>query len=167
MNVGTLLAIIFIYVIFIVISLYITDFKLKMAYWFVVGLATLTIMNIYLSVTYYISLRNEVGTPGVRGVKGDPGPSGDVGVCTFSESCGIQNCDDKIYALAAELYPTMTRDCISDPSKCDNIIDQEKAIPLNKQITQLISACETTKYAEPDFMRRIRPQLELLNSTGN
>jgi hypothetical protein len=61
----------------------------------------------------------------------------------------------------------MSRDCINDPTKCINAIDQEKAIPLNKQITQLISACQTTKYAEHDFMRRIRPQLELLNSTGN
>jgi hypothetical protein len=167
MNIGTLLVVIFIYIILAIISLYFTDFRLKIAYWFVVALGTLTVINIYLSITYYISLRNEVGVPGPRGTKGDPGPVGDVGKCTLSETCGIQNCEDKLYAIAANIYPNMSRTCISDPNTCGDVATKEKAIPLNKLFNQLINECKTTKMPEDEFMRRIRPQMELMDSVGS
>lgn len=166
MNIGTLLIIIFIYVILTVISLYFDDFKLKLAYWFVVGLATLTVINIYLSITYYINLRNAVGVAGARGPKGDKGPAGDTGSCTLRETCGIQNCDDKIYSIASNLYPNITRECLSDPNTCPDPATKEKAIPLNKLMTQLIGECSTTKMPEDEFMRRIQPQIALMNSVG-
>jgi len=167
MNIGTLLVIIFIYIILIVISLYFKDFRLKIAYWFVVGLGTLTLINIYLSITYYISLRNDVGIPGPRGPKGDSGPAGDVGKCTLSKTCGVQNCEDKVYSIAADIFPDITRSCITDPNTCPDVITKEKALPLNTLFNQLINECKSTKLPEDEFMRRIRPQLELMNSTGN
>jgi hypothetical protein len=167
MNIGTLLIIIFIYIILAIVSLYFTDFRLKIAYWFVVALGTLTAINIYLSITYYISLRNDVGIAGPRGPKGDLGPAGDVGKCTLSETCGIQNCDDKLFAIAAEIYPDIPRKCIEDPNTCDDVVTKEKALPLNNLFYQLIDECKKTKMPEDEFMRRIRPQIELMESSGS
>ena len=167
MNIGTLLLIIFIYIILIIFSLYFDDYRTKIAYWFIVGLGTLTIMNIYLTINYYISLRNEVGIPGPRGPRGDKGPKGDIGKCTLSESCNIQNCDDKIYNIVSNIFPDLTRGCISDPKSCKDVATKEKAIPINKVVNQLLNECQSTKMPEAEFMRRIRPQLNSMNSTGN
>lgn len=167
MNIGTLLVIILIYIILIAVSLFFDDFRLKIAYWFVVGLGTLTVINIYLSITYYISLRNDAGKPGPRGPKGEKGPAGDLGKCTLSETCGIQNCEDKVYAIAADIFPDMPRSCIKDPNTCADIVTKEKALPLNKLFSQLIDECKTTKMPEDDFMMRIRPQIELMDSVGS
>lgn len=166
MNLGTLLVIIIIYIILIVISLFLTDFRIKVAYWLIIALGTLTAINIYLSISYYISLRNEVGVPGPRGPKGDKGPSGDIGKCVVSETCGIQNCSDKVYTIASRIYPDITLECMKDPATCSDIETREKATPIHKIMEQLVSECQTTKLPEEDFMRRIMPQIEQMKVIG-
>ena len=46
MNTVSILIIILIYVVLLVISQFIDDFNLRIAYWFIVGLGTLTAINI-------------------------------------------------------------------------------------------------------------------------
>lgn len=167
MNTVSLLIIMVMCVIFIAVSLFIDDYNLKLAYWFVVGLTVLTFINLYLSVAYYIRLRNEPGIPGNRGPKGERGPIGDMGKCTFSDKCGIEGCDDKILGIAEELYPDLSRDCLKSIAKCNNPQDKEKAKPINKQIKNLINKCKTTSMAEEDFMRRVLPVLDNMENTAN
>ena len=73
----------------------------------------------------------------------------------------------KIYSIVNNIFPDLTRGCISDPKSCKDVATKEKAIPINKVVNQLIDACQSTKIPEAEFMRLIRPQLNLMNSTGN
>lgn len=155
-NVISILIIIGIFIAFIIISFFIKDTKLQIAYWSVIGLLTLTIINLYMSISYYIKLREDPGKPGSRGPKGDKGPRGDPGKCTFSEKCGISDCEDKILALTDEYYPDISRKCIEDNKKCSNE-ELHMAKPISKQVKRLVKECKTTSRAESDFLRRIRP----------
>jgi len=169
MNGVSLLVIILIYVVLLVISQFIEDFNLRIAYWFIVALGTLTSINMYLSIAYYVKLRNDPGKPGSRGPKGDDGPRGHSGKCTFSDECGISRCNEKIYSLAEELYADagLSRKCLQNPMKnCKSHMEREKALPINKQVEMLIEKCKNTHRSEEDFMRKIRPQIELLEKRG-
>lgn len=154
-----ILLLILIFIIIIVINQYIVDNNYRLIFFFVIGLAVLTIMNLYISIVYYIKLRNEKGKRGPRGEKGDKGPKGHQGKCSISRKCGIIGCDEKIYSIARELYPKLSKSCLKNPDKCENEAHKEQAIPINKQLKLLISECKTTKRNEDDFMKRIRPQL--------
>ena len=163
MNTVSILIIILIYVVLLVISQFIDDFNLRIAYWFIVGLGTLTAINVYLSIAYYINLRNDPGVPGPRGGKGDRGPKGHTGKCTFADECGIPRCNEKIYGLAEEIYADtgLTRKCLEKPyTACKSHVEREKAIPIHNQVEMLIKECGKTHRAEEDFMRKIRPQIE-------
>lgn len=152
----SILTLIIILIIFIVINFFIKDTKLKMAYWFIVGLLFLTIMNIYMSIVYYIKLREDPGEPGLRGTKGQKGPQGDIGKCSFSETCGVQKCPEKIYAIAKEYYPDINIECLKDNSKC-SIEEKDSAVPVSNVIKELINECETTQRGEDEFIRKITP----------
>lgn len=170
MNTVSILIIILIYVVLLIISQFIDDFNLRIAYWFIVGLGTLTAINMYLSIAYYIKLRNDPGIPGPRGEKGSSGPKGHMGKCTFSDECGISRCNEKIYSLAEELYADagLSRKCIEKPMEhCKSHDEREKALPIHNQVEMLIEQCKKTHRAEEDFMRKIRPQIELLQKRGN
>ena len=62
-----------------IISMFIEEKRLRLAFYLIVALATLCFINLYLTFTYYIKLRNEPGIPGPQGPKGDKGPKGDAG----------------------------------------------------------------------------------------
>lgn len=166
MDVSTILTIILIYLVFFIINLFIEDFNTRLAYWFIVALATLAFMNLYLSILYYIRLRNEPGKPGSRGEKGEDGPKGDIGKCTFSEQCGINDCEGKIYKLGEDFYPNIPLKCLKDTKKCRSHTEREKAIPVNKELKRLIKICNKTRIAEEDFMRKITPLIENMEQTG-
>ena len=166
MSTMTILTIILIYLIFFIINLFIEDFNTRLAYWFIIILGTLAFINLYLSILYYIRLRNEPGKPGPRGEKGQQGAKGDIGKCTFSEKCGINDCEGKIFDIAEKLYPDIPLKCLKDTKKCRNHNEREKASPVNKELKRLIKRCNKTKMAEEDFMRKIRPQIENMEATG-
>ena len=63
---------------------------------------------------------------------------GDIGKCTFSEKCGIEECDNKILGVAEELYPDLTRECLMDIVKCNSPQEKEKAKPIGNQVKKLI-----------------------------
>lgn len=167
MNTTTILIIIIIYIIFIVFSLFINDYNMKVAYWFIIGLGTLTTINIYLTVIYYIELRNDEGNIGPRGDKGDKGIKGAPGKCTFSKKCNIENCDDIIYTHAKTIFPDVSRKCLENKNNCKSNANKSKYEPVRKRLTQLIKKCKTTTMAEEDFLRKIKPQIELLKQTND
>lgn len=80
-----ILIIIILFVIFYIISP--QEPGIKTTYWMVIGLACLSIINIYLSIYYYIKLRSQKGVQGPPGPRGNKGSKGDTGVCAASESC--------------------------------------------------------------------------------
>ena len=74
----------------------IPEVKYKIAYFMIICLLGLSILNIYLSIVYYIKLRNDPGIPGEMGKKGPSGVKGLPGKCSFTESCGIDEPRRKI-----------------------------------------------------------------------
>ena len=166
MDTSALLTIILIYLVFFIINLFIEDFNTRLAYWFIVALGTLALMNLYLSILYYIRLRNEPGKPGPRGEKGEGGSKGDIGKCTFSEKCGINDCEGKIYGLGEKFYPDIPLNCLKDTKKCKTHTEREKAVPINKELNRIIKKCNKTKMAEAEFMRLITPLIENMERTG-
>lgn len=168
MNTVSLLIIMFIFVIFMVISLFIADFHLRLAYWFIVALGTLSVINMYLSITYYIRLRNDPGEPGKKGPKGEKGPRGDIGTCTFSEKCGITDCKEKIYSLAETYYDDISRDCLETPNiqMCNDHETLNKARPINSVLESLVEECNNATVHEAEFLSKIKPQLRQMLQKG-
>ena len=70
MELTTFLTLVTIYVVAISISMFIEDKTQKLYYFMIIALGTLVYLNVYLSVVYYIKLRNEPGILGPRGPKG-------------------------------------------------------------------------------------------------
>jgi hypothetical protein len=69
MEVTTALVILVFAILFISIGFMIPETKYKVAYYMILALLTFSILNIYLSVVYYIQLRNDPGIPGLKVVK--------------------------------------------------------------------------------------------------
>jgi hypothetical protein len=123
----------------------------------IVGLAFLCLLNIYLTVFYYIKIRNTEGTPGPMGPKGNRGPKGEPGKCSFSETCGIENPRQKILDTASKLYEIPIK-CIDNPSvlNCDNEDIVAQAISIQKQVNILEDMASKTTMAEQDFMDKLQ-----------
>lgn len=71
----------------IIASQFVKGVKLKFIYWMIMILLLITLINIYLTVKYYIHVRDNPGIKGARGDPGNPGPKGSMGVCKISKSC--------------------------------------------------------------------------------
>ena len=54
----------------IIVSQFIADRNIKIAYWLMLFLLHISLSNIYMSTYFYIKLRE---TPGIKGQRGDPG----------------------------------------------------------------------------------------------
>ena len=90
----------------IIINKFIIDPQLQYIYWLVVFLLFVSVSNIYMTMHYYVKLRNE---PGIKGERGDPGEKGQVGsngVCEINTGCdALQNCKDLIKNELQVLMP--------------------------------------------------------------
>lgn len=163
MSINLALLFILIFGILFLVSYYIQDPTLKICYWLVIMLLAFSIFNVMLAISYYIKLRNEPGIPGPRGPPGDKGSRGPRGVCSMSEQCSIDDCLNKIVESTAEIFPDITKDCLSDLNKCGTN-ERSSARPIVSQIQQLTEKCKITTLDENDFMRKIRPIMtQLLN----
>lgn len=76
----------------------IKDQNFKICYWLSISLILITIINLNMSVGFYIRLRNDKGISGTRGERGDKGPKGFPGRCELNldATCGVKNCISKI-----------------------------------------------------------------------
>ena len=158
MDLSTLLIILIVFIIFFSISFFIPETKYRIAYYMILALLFLSGLNIYLSVVYYIQLRN---TPGVAGTQGDKGPTGvkgSPGRCSFSETCKIKDARGKILNVANSMYKIPIA-CLDNPSlsTCENSQDTlEQAYPINKQINMLEKIAFSTTMGEKDFMDKLQ-----------
>ena len=90
----------------IIINKFIVDPQLQYIYWLVVFLLFVSVSNIYMTMHYYVKLRNEPGIKGERGDPGEKGQGGSTGVCEINTGCGaIQNCRDLIEEELLGLMP--------------------------------------------------------------
>jgi hypothetical protein len=157
MELSTFLILLILAIIFITIGFMIPDTKYKIAYFMIIALLWLSVLNIYLSVVYYIQLRNDPGIPGPQGSKGPQGAKGPPGKCSFSEKCGIQDARTKILDIAHQMY-SIPQTCLDNPSidTCGNQETLESAMPINNQINMLEQIAYSTTMAERDFLDKIR-----------
>ena len=164
MELTTVLIIVLVYLTCITISLFIEEMKLRLAFYLLVGLGTLCFINIYLTITYYIKLRNDPGVPGVQGPKGPRGVRGDPGKCSYSSSCGIQNARGKILNIAKNVYDIDTK-CLDNPSlkTCSDKDTMDKANPVSDQIDMLEQIAKTSTMSEEEFIRKIRSSFRETN----
>ena len=144
----------------IIVSQFISDKNIKIAYWLMLFLLHISLSNIYMSTYFYIKLRE---TPGIKGQRGDPGEmgsNGSNGVCVVSPSCGIANCRDLIDKELVKQVPEYgtIRNKISGSIM---LTDDEKRIlsKLNDFIDILIPVCESGKMTKSEFVSHIKNSL--------
>jgi len=164
MELTTFLIILIISLIFISVGFMINETKYKIAYFMCVVLFALCILNVYLSVIYYIQLRN---TPGVQGKIGQKGPQGSMGTpgqCSFEETCNIKDARTKILNIANTMYD-IPIDCLDNPqANCKSQEQLEQAIPINAQINMLEKIAYSTTMGETDFLKKLQVCLQDSNS---
>jgi hypothetical protein len=156
MDLSTLLIILIFAVIFISIGFMIPETKYKIAYYMILILLCLSVLNIYLSVVYYIQLRNDPGIPGPQGSKGPKGAKGAPGKCSLTEKCGIQNARGIILDAANAMY-NISKTCLDTPNldtcKDQNTLDE--AMPINVQINMLEKIAYSTTMSQDDFKAKL------------
>jgi hypothetical protein len=155
MDITTFLILITIYLVLIVISMFIEDRQYKIYYFAIVVLGTLCFLNVYLSVIYYIKLRNEPGVPGPRGAPGSKGARGGKGKCSVGESCSFtkQDASAMLYKMAAEKFDT-TEKCLKTPSlkNCPGgVAEVERLQAVSRQIKLLESLAISGKFTRQEF----------------
>ena len=165
MELTTFLILLIISLILIAIGFMIPEIKYKIAYFLIICLFGLTILNVYLSIVYYIQLRNDPGIPGDIGSKGVTGVKGIPGTCSLTETCQIGNARDKILQVANTMY-NIPIPCIDQPSieTCANQDTLEEAIPINAQINMLEEIAYSTTMSEDDFMTKVNVCIQDSNS---
>ena len=166
MELSTFLILLIIALILISIGFMIPEVKYKIAYFMIICLLGLSILNIYLSIVYYIKLRNEPGIPGEMGKKGPTGVKGLPGKCSFTESCEFEDPRGKILNVANTMYD-IPNECLDNPTleNCNDNKDMlEQSIPINKQINMLEKIAYSTKMTEKDFMDKLKVCLQDSNS---
>lgn len=163
MDITTFMILVFIYLIAIVISFYIEDKTEKLYYFTIIALGTLCILNVYISIYYYIKLRNTPGIPGPRGQKGNIGPKGGKGKCSMNDKCTFtpNDADKLLYELAADKFDT-SKACLKDPSlkNCSggpNEVDRIR--PVNIQIKMLEDIAKQGIYTKSEFETKINNTL--------
>jgi hypothetical protein len=158
MDLTTFLILFIIILVLLSVGFMIPEVKYKIAYFLILCLFGLTVLNVYLSIVYYIQLRNDPGIPGDIGAKGPKGVKGMPGKCSFSEKCNIENPRNKILNIANTMYSEIPIPCLDNPTleRCNNKQDiLEQAIPIKKQIDMLEQIAYSTKMAEEDFLSKI------------
>lgn len=163
MNVTTFLLIISVYIFAIMASFLIENRTHKIFYFLILGLATLTVLNIYFGIIYYIKLRNDPGMPGPRGPRGDKGATGASGKCIINEKCGfnIDDAKELIYAKISEKFDTKP-ECVENPTieKCGNEAEVARIQLLQPQVKILIDLASEGGMTKQEFEIKLNTILE-------
>jgi hypothetical protein len=165
MELTTFLILLIIFILAMVIGFSIKDTKMRVSYYAIVALLTLSILCTYTTIVYYIQLRNQPGIPGDMGNKGIQGSKGISGKCTFTDTCKIEDVRNKILNVANEMYGIPNK-CLDTPTlkTCSDQNTLEEAIPINKQVDMLEKIAYSTTMAEQDFMNKLQVCLQDSNS---
>ena len=134
----------------IIINKFIIDPQLQYIYWLVVFLLFVSVSNIYMTMYYYIKLRNEPGVKGERGDPGEKGQPGSDGVCEISTGCNaIQNCrkliEDELEGLMPEYKAVLNKKNVE--KKELNSRDNSVLRQVNGYITLLEPKCKSGRYS--------------------
>ena len=118
----------------IIISQFILDPNLRIAYWLMLLLIYISWANIYMSSYFYMKLREQPGLKGSQGPPGELGPNGSNGTCIIEPECGI----------IKDKYGDIIRDEITKLDKTYyNIVNKEKkGILLNDNETKIKSSID-------------------------
>lgn len=165
MELTTFLILLIIFILVMVIGFTIKDIKMRVSYYAVVALLTLSILCSYTTIVYYIQLRNQPGIPGDMGNKGIQGSKGIAGKCSFTNTCKIEDARNKIINVANTMYGIPNK-CLDKPTltTCSDQNTLEEAIPIKKQIDMLEKIAYSTTMAEQDFMNKLNVCLQDSNS---
>ena len=166
-NLTTIFIILIIFIIFFGISFMIQDVKYRICYYMILALLFLASLNIYLSIVYYIQLRNTPGVQGPIGEKGPKGMTGSTGKCSFSQTCGIQEPRTIILTSAHQMYPDIPKNCLDTPTlaNCNNNQDTlDQATPINIQVNMLEQIAQGSSMTSKDFTDKINVCLTDSNS---
>ena len=152
----TIASIVFFFII-IIVSNFIEDPNLKVAYWLMIFLLYISYANIYMSTYFYAQLRENPGIQGERGMPGEAGAPGSDGMCVITPNCHIPKCADFIEDTMTELYP----EYVKVKTKLDNgesLTDSEQKLKQNlntfKEI--LIPQCENSDMTVDEFKKEIK-----------
>lgn len=166
MDITTFLILVTIYLVLIVISMFIEDKQYKIYYFAIVVLGTLCFLNVYLSILYYVKLRNEPGIPGPRGAPGIKGPKGGKGKCSVGESCAFtkQDASTMLYKIAADKFDT-TKTCLKTPNlkNCEGGVSEvERIQSVNRQLKMLEGLAISGKFTRQEFQEKITQAFDKL-----
>ena len=161
MELSTFLILLVIVIILFAISLMIHETKYRIAFYMIIALGFLSMLNVYLTISYYIVLRNDPGVPGDIGPKGPKGVKGNPGKCSFTETCKIEDARKKILNVANTMYEIPEK-CLDKPSvaNCGSQDVLEQASPINAQIDMLEKIAYSSNISEKDFMDKLKVCLQ-------
>tara|TARA_B100001093_G_scaffold504068_1_gene559347 strand:- start:630 stop:1109 length:480 start_codon:yes stop_codon:yes gene_type:complete len=145
----------------IIISQFIADPNLKVAYWLMLFLLYISYANIYMSTYFYIKLRSQPGIQGPRGDQGEPGPDGSDGVCEIIPSCNIANCKGLIEDVLKKNI-TEYNSIISKKNDNIELNTEDKKIlrKVNQYIDTLVPMCEEGSKSKTEFVNYIEKSLK-------
>ena len=130
----------------------IKDFNFKICYWLSIALILITIINLNMSVGFYIRLRNDKGISGKRGERGDKGPNGFPGRCELNleAKCGVKNCISKIQDELSKRCNHYSE--IVAKRDYDRTVEEQQILEkYNTWITIINSKCADYSGPEQDF----------------
>ena len=139
----------------------IKDYNFKICYWLSVALVLITIINLNMSIGFYIRLRNEKGISGQRGERGDKRPKGFPGRCELNldAKCGIKNCISKIQDELGNRCNHYSN--IVAKRDYDRTTEEEQVLDLYKRWIDVINdKCINYPGTEQDFMNDIFEKAE-------
>ena len=139
----------------------IKDYNFKICYWLSVALVLITVINLNMSIGFYIRLRNEKGISGQRGERGDKGPKGFPGRCELNldAKCGIKNCISKIQDELGNRCNHYSN--IVAKRDYDRTTEEEQVLDLYKRWIDVINnKCINYAGTEQDFMTDIFEKAE-------
>ena len=152
----------------ILIGQFIEEANLKLCYWMLLFLLFVTICNIYISITYYIKLREDPGVKGTRGDSGPQGPKGSGGVCSLSTNCNINDCKSFVTNILANMEDKPGPDYIKLKRKKDNsesLSDNEKKQlnTINNWIASMTQTCERQEFNKIELEKHLKDSLKSEN----
>ena len=147
----------------IIVSQFLIEPELQPIFWMITFLIFICYSNIYMSVYYYIKLRNDPGIQGERGEPGERGSKGSDGVCVINTGCdALQNCGELIESVFRDKIPSY--DKIRDHEENGIAISNEDKEVLDKMSNFkeiLLYKCNTLPYSREEFKKVIEESLDL------
>lgn len=142
----------------IIISKFIVNPDLQYIYWLVVFLLFVSVSNIYMTMYYYVKLRNDPGIKGERGDPGEKGIPGSDGVCEINTSCNaVQNCRALIKKRLMEKMPEYKAVIDKRDIELQTLNENDKNIinQVNGFISILEPKCKSGRYTREEMEKLI------------